>query len=151
MVLFVHSMFLMFITMNWLPNIYMGSPLSILFLVGPFNNFQGPHHYLSALSTHRSENRLGNTICLTYNRRSFRNTSTLVRPFGYFLLNSSFVFILFLFLCCTSHAEGTINEVVDSLYGIPVSNFLSYGRLLLYSKILPPPLLANLVALHYRR
>ena len=38
-----------------------------------------------------------------------------------------------------SQAEGTINEVVDPMHGIPVPYCISYELRLSFSKVLPPP------------
>ena len=69
-----------------------------------------------------------------YSRASYRITLALVRPFGHVphlirVIFRSFqicyfstdVFFLLFFQSFCSHAEGTMNKVVDPLHGVPVS------------------------------
>ena len=73
----------------------------------------------------------------------YRITLALVRPLGHVphlirAILRSFLIYYFstdLFDIFCSHAEGTMNEVVDPLHGIPVYYCLSYGPLIIFSKV----------------
>ena len=95
-------------------------------------------------------------------------TSALVKPFEHVphlilfvpsfdlfrLLSSLLISHVFLFPFLSpfcSYAKCPMNEVVNPVHEIPVFYYLSYWPLLLFTKVLPPPQLANLVVLHYRR